>query len=1092
MSPISLAGIVIAATALILPAEEHEFTVHLPPPPKCEFPAINEFFAFGAYASNPYPYDEMWMSKHLNRTTKEAVERHYRHLRLHNINFFHNNFRSRTPDLAHLLDCAKRYGGQHDIKIYVGKLKHRASKVPRGKARWPLEDVIGFWTRLVERYAQNPNIHVWRIYDEISVHRDYEQTYVYALKKAIYEKDQNHPISYIEHGGPSPATPQLEYGMYDVYPFYGVTLSGRDLSRFEKHINRCPEPYLKQKIRHIVVWAAFSGTYEVNRAEVRAQVYHSLVNGFNGISFYYAPIRMPAWSHWEKSDPLAKKFRVASLRDYGLSSSFEYETEMLKEVSDLGRKLIPLGHLFLQGIYQPDSGIPVESETCGIERSGEHPEFGYWQVEAKPLPALGLGRWKLGTSDLLVVYNRDLKNRRSGVLDLRASIRDRQTFDLFQMKEETVDDGRLKATLDPGDSVLFLLASREDFAKHRRLIEKARYELESKKLRIRTDMARGSGLLELVSVDEALTESKKLHEQERYSEANERLQASKKLLAKSKDSNQDFIAIERSIRAANDLLWQIDLWTKRRMPYLQQDEVDMGSWKYSPPIGTGRPRLEAILTKVRAAGPRYFPLAISFEKGTHKNPDVFTDYVKELKNILEELRSYRPRVCPSQRVGFLTLNGQYDRDAWTFLQLTTPNCRLIKLGKSGRLKDFGGKNLKSSDLDLIWWHYAEPIGNAWLDEGRKIRAPSKIVNETALGSMKEFLGEGKGLLLSGLAVPLVCRLGIEEVEPNVIEIGQTDFVKDVFKSGLLYQGVGVRSVLSAREHPVFNGLGGEAFFRHDSAIEPISRATWVYPSIPRNGSVLGGLVLAIAPPPDKYHYDLVEFRHGENGRVITCGLPKLRFDVNFKRIDMATKRFQNLIRFMHNIFEHLGNSKRAPFVRTPIEGPFHHPDFARLEDFPNLKIKVSSGENPEAPFVKKVGPFYYWRTTDVPAWLEIDFGETIEIQKLNLMSHWISHTNYTIQHFRLQVWNETSKKFEDCQPGIEFHSADHRASYHGITFTFEPMKLKGGIVLDMKPIIARKIRFTDMRGVLFVNPDQKGLGVSNVIVYGRRLGEAAK
>jgi len=144
------------------------------------------------------------------------------------------------------------------------------------------------------------------------------------------------------------------------------------------------------------------------------------------------------------------------------------------------------------------------------------------------------------------------------------------------------------------------------------------------------------------------------------------------------------------------------------------------------------------------------------------------------------------------------------------------------------------------------------------------------------------------------------------------------------------------------------------------------------------------------------------------------------------------------------------------------------------------------GENvhPLAPFHAMTGPFHRWDSVKTPAWVELDFGKTIEIGKIHLANHWVSHTTWTIQQFRIQTWDDAQKKFVDTNPAISFQTDDRQASFRGITFTFEPYELGDGFSLGVPPLVTRRLRIADLDGVECNNPAKKGVSVSKVIVYG--------
>lgn len=1032
--------------ALLAQAEEPDFTYHHAPPPKHHFPAIEDFFAYGVYAAWPYPYDERWNAAHLGRSTEQAIDYHYRHLILNDINFFAHNL-PRAKDLSPYLELSERYGGKHEFMIRVGHLVKAFTGETRGRVRWPLDRVVDDWTSFVEPYAESPHILYWRIYDEIAGYRDYEQQYIFTLKEKLYEVDQRHPISFIEQGAPSPVTRHLEYGMGECYAYYFIASSGKDLSHAESHLRDHWEQFRHQRVRQCILWAASYGTYRPSPSDVRAEVYHMLAAGWNSLAFYYAPVKAPAWAHWTKHEPFARHLQPPRLIDYGLANNFQYQTDVLTEISRLGRLIIPLGGLFLHGEYQPQHAYTFDCEDALLDRAFEHPETGNWSVERQPEPAIGVGVWQHDGADLLVVYNRDLANPQAGRVVLPEELRQRSVYDLSSMTSLPLDDtGGVKIELETSGGAFLLVATEEAFTRLRADIERRRHEHEANKLRIRLQMD-----AKLADVQPAL----RLLEQGDLEGARE-----------ARPIAQDISEIRARLEEASDLLWDIDLWLKHRLVMLMAEPEDMGNWTFYPPLGTGRPALDEALTTIRELGARYYPLLQAFEAGESESPAVYTAYVSELQAAKDALVAYRPSQGWKPAVA-LVATGPDSDEAWTFLSLQAPNSVRVTPDGTGGFTNDAGQPIDLATYDVWWIHGAEP-------------------DPATCDAIRAHLAQGNGVLMTGLAPLALDDLGLEQEPPATIQQDDPAFFRPGFKTIRNYQHISLQPAPDWHDHPIFTGLDIPVTLAGDDAHIRTTRASWTYPQVPQSGNVLAWTTTNALPPPDKRHLDLVEFAAPGGGRLLCFGLPKLSFGTRFKRVEANLDRFRNLRLLMGNMINHLAEPTND-FQPQPLTGPFYHRNVASLEENPELKLTTSGGDNTMAPVEQKTAAFYKWNTQDLPAWLELDFGQEVTIAKLHLLNHWISHSSWTISDFRVKRWDDNRQQFVDLAVPLRFSSDDLRRSYQGITFDFAPLDLESDFVLNIAPITTRKLRIEGLRGVLFTdptNPQENGISLSKLLIYG--------
>ena len=602
------------------PLDPLKFKYHVPPVPKKAFPAIREFFTFGIYNAVPGGYDEMLNRKQLNRTTAEAWDRQYRHYILHNFNFFAHNLNPSQRNLDHHLRLAEKYGGKHEFYYFIGYPVETVTGKTSGYVRWPLALTTQRFLDFIRLYADSPHILYWRMWDETGGFNKFQQEYYFTIKEKAYEIDKLHPITFIEQGSPSPLTPQFEYGLGECYSFYGVWTNGRDLSRPEDHIPKNWEHFKHQTVRNCILWVEGFGPYDPTPAEARAEVYHMLANGWNSLMFYSGGVRKPCWSTWSKHDPLARKFQTYQFLHYGLSNNFDFRPDFMLELSTLGEKLIPLGYLFLKGEFDPQAPYVAAGGDALLERSFADPDTGAWTLTKKSEPALRLGLYRHPNAELLVAYNRDLDHPREGVVDLKGKQGDRKVYDLYTFAEIPLKDGTFPVKFDAGGGGLYLLAEEAAFLNHKKEILRRKFDHESNKLRIRLNIARETGLLDLASIDRQLEGARKTHKANDFVKACELLKQTKGAFETTCNRHETYRSITAGLREASDTFWKIDMWLRKRLPILMAEPEDQGGWKFHPPLGMGRPALEAILVPLRKAAAKYYPLSLAFEGGKTRTP----------------------------------------------------------------------------------------------------------------------------------------------------------------------------------------------------------------------------------------------------------------------------------------------------------------------------------------------------------------------------------------------------------------------------------------------------------------------------------------
>ncbi|MAG94677.1 MAG: hypothetical protein CMJ48_13160 [Planctomycetaceae bacterium] len=196
--------------------------------------------------------------------------------------------------------------------------------------------------------------------------------------------------------------------------------------------------------------------------------------------------------------------------------------------------------------------------------------------------------------------------------------------------------------------------------------------------------------------------------------------------------------------------------------------------------------------------------------------------------------------------------------------------RVIVPAAKGKFVDSAGNDVDPQQFRVVWIHAGDSIKQ------------TNVLKSKSIAALRKLVSEGRGLLLSGAALALVERLGIEQAHPRVGGPGN-----DRSEAAL---------VPIETKHPVFANL------KLEGSVARISDAGHpAFADFHGTGGPADGMLLARTPGGSEH--PLVEYEVGK-GRVIAMGW-RLPHYANAKNAHRA-----NLERLTENLLAYLGDSKR--------------------------------------------------------------------------------------------------------------------------------------------------------------------------------------
>ena len=1033
---------IVFASTVVAPAK----TVKHLPPKTTRFPALEGRFLNMGYAFGINPRYHKPMEKQFGVPPGVLTERFVRLLAYHGFNTVEGRV---TGALA------KRYGMKMSVFRHYFDKRHKR----------PYEEGLKKWLAFIKPRATNDAILCWRVYDEPLGTRE-TISRLMRMNEDFFRVDPNHPVAIVSNGAYPKFSEIMDFYMGEVYDLIDPAKSGKEAMGSGRDLH--PAAAVAKYVNAYTLWACSEGLYMPTATDARKMMYLVVANGGNGWVWYRASFFPPPWLYWDKGE---KAVTFSHLRQSSISDHFDIVTPILREIGKVGRKVMPLGRLLVGSHYRAKHPFRIRSRAYTYMEYVREPET-YLQIN--PLvtaPSCMLGVWDTGSAYVLIPFNHNIKRAETATIEWDRLPEGYRLYDLYDLVEIKTASSAHRVDLEPGGGRFLMVAPLEVFAEERARILLRKYNMAKLRVRIRLQEVRACGLLDLAEVDRLVKSAEENAKAKDADKAWRDIDRAERLIETRVKASPAFGQIQAALDETRKTLHWISQWFKRRAPILAvpYDGAELKMQGFQHPLGAGRPALEPIVKDLRKASANYYPLVIGLEKGTAKDPAPFEKLAGNLQDVRKRLEAWRTVEGPKQRVGFLAMGGdRYDRDAWNFAQLGLPESQILRLAGAGEFRTEDDREAKLADFDVLWIHYTEPFGDGFLDKAGKVPAPKALVADATLNALRDFLVRGKGIFASGHATQLVCRLGLESVQPNLVDVNRRGFLTKLI-GGSQYtsmQRLGLRAVKSAREHPILKDLDPEALWlQSETLMRTVNRSSWQYPAIPKSGRVIGGFNAAIKPPPNNYHYDLVEFRAQKGGAFIACGLPFWDFSLDMSHRGGKYQNYRNMIRLMQNAVAYLASPEKAP-MKAALTGPFCVVDLAKKENNPKLTWKVSSGSKAHEPFDLKRGLFMRWQTRKMPAWVEIDLGRTATIDKVSLFTCWSSVGYADVGRAVLKVADPSTGDFVDVEPPARFEGR----GYLGATFSF-------------KPVRTRKVRLEDLWGD--AEEGKIPVGINNIMIYGR-------
>lgn len=225
-------------------------------------------------------------------------------------------------------------------------------------------------------------------------------------------------------------------------------------------------------------------------------------------------------------------------------------------------------------------------------------------------------------------------------------------------------------------------------------------------------------------------------------------------------------------------------------------------------------------------------------------------------------------VAVMKRVAYLLADPENpsceEQAAWDFLSRQAEiACRKLALPDLVRAPG------RLQDCDLLWWHFDSSL-----------TLPAAARDPELLIALRQWLAAGGSLLLTLLATPFVCDLGLETQPPNFLTKGA--WPHDCWAAGHHDR----RGFASYEGHPIFAGLQKGVFTWSPTRGSAFAAAFYEAPAAPQQGRVaaVGRTYIRL----DEHWRLITEYESGA-GRVLTIG-SFLFFDQaeNLYRIPLET------------------------------------------------------------------------------------------------------------------------------------------------------------------------------------------------------------
>ena len=546
------------------------------------------------------------------------------------------------------------------------------------------------------------------------------------------------------------------------------------------------------------------------RTDLRLQCWSALALGTKGFYFFQ----------------VGEGFQWGDIGQDGLFDALKRENDhdprqnLAAELREIARDFTTIGPSLLTAYPAVTPAIPIACRRL--------------QAPFYNGPALdcGLLRDARASRDFLVPWNNDVNRDQSGTLTVPAEILagDRKVYDLHELKPVELGAGNtFRIALQPGGGHVYLVGDAKAFADVRDNI--LRHRVWPERVKARSLVEHRAKWPKTISFEKA-----------------DGLIAS----AEAAEKKQDWVAAAKAYRAAvadmkaKDPLAGIDAIAEKAGALLSKgDDLLRTHGQHLYNIGSKGYRGYGIIGQIFGdvpikneigwwvgLGAQYVTLKERIYAG-----EVNWDKLDEVKATAEKLvtdaegvnqalqanfdakykeirKPYRVAYVTPDREGIEEIRSY----AWAY---RTFNVSWIAPDAKGVLRDMNGKAFAPADYDVVWLHQlvsrqsiegnVEPdakemakLPRGWLPgvwaamvaevkPDPQVALMKPLLEPAMVKAMKEYVGNGGGLLLTGISGLYAMTLGVETVAPDV-------FLDD--RNGLTGYKVGVRPIVGTERHPL--------------------------------------------------------------------------------------------------------------------------------------------------------------------------------------------------------------------------------------------------------------------------------------------------
>jgi hypothetical protein len=866
------------------------------------YPHLEDFFPYGFWYAQA-PMDET-LTGQFRETYEQRRAKLFHHLARHHINTLITANRLARPEA---LDAA----GQHDMRLISSAefLHSHVNHAGELTGEATMEQVKQRASDHARKTKDDPHLLAYLVFDEP---RAKVAPKIRQVLDVFRKADPNHPAIYTHSDMPLDRSRTDGWRMLQsqdvlLSDCYSIAArSGRDPWLYgDVYI-----PELRRANPDALQWPivqAFTKPYTIwalpTPAELRVMVYHTLASGAKGMFFFTT--NQAYLGSWARREWFCR----------GAGNPWYGKEELMDEIGRIGAHLTTAGPLLIPLRYAPDYMAYVGADSSGKLRGGDSPLSAPETFQAYVLgasseaggggglrrngelqrPAIHVGAFSGVDYDVLVVHNNDPWTKRRGSVTLskqRKNVLDLVTLERVPLSRSE-QGTTFSASFKPGDGRRYLFGSDSAVDAARDTVLKRRGEHKIRLLRLDAELAKRGGV-DIGPVEKLL---ERAAESEAPATALDLLNQARLALGKAEAAARDYSAIRNMIETARENF----------------DQIHIGL--HGAPI---HPLDEDSAPPLRRLGQRVIEMGRSFSANENAfragKLDVTAAYVlrRETTQFRDDVLGYRPDRLIEKSIAVVELSGVAEfaqnsdalakpsevlatsvthelggpearaltkRLRWMFADVAHLTARA-----DGRIVDARGEEADLSKLDLIWFHVGGRSAAAQSRYCVSANLATGIPHQRTTESLRQFLDDRGGLVLSGLAACLAPDLDLEAYPPNhrfwgtmLVPGHGPSRHRPATRPNV--KSLGLKPVVT--DHPLFAGLPADGFQTMEfNAAELVTEAVWQRPpghaeswrapQWPQKGRVLASYWADGLDIPRNYAA-VVEYKQKGGGKAILLG-----------------------------------------------------------------------------------------------------------------------------------------------------------------------------------------------------------------------------